>query len=140
MTHRQELHKRLETYQQQRKQANTREYAKTILSNQRMYKMHLPGQRKEQERIKANILRGMAKRYNITETECLRLQNSPCEACDAPPPSHIDHDHNNTRKVRGPLCRTCNLTLGFVKDDVNRLLQLANYLIRYNRKLIEDMI
>lgn len=38
-----------------------------------------------------------------------------------------DHDHK-TGKFRAILCRACNLALGHVKDDINRLQQLIEYL------------
>ncbi|KKM72361.1 hypothetical protein LCGC14_1421320, partial [marine sediment metagenome] len=39
----------------------------------------------------------------------------------------VDHCHK-TGIVRGLLCKSCNLTLGFVKDDVDLLQGLINYL------------
>lgn len=39
----------------------------------------------------------------------------------------IDHCHK-TEKVRGLLCINCNLALGHVKDDKNRLIGLLIYL------------
>lgn len=41
---------------------------------------------------------------------------------------HTDHDHK-TKKVRGILCHACNSGLGLVKEDVTRLLALAQYLV-----------
>jgi hypothetical protein len=40
---------------------------------------------------------------------------------------HIDHDHK-TGKVRGLLCRSCNLALGFTKDSPKILQRLIGYL------------
>lgn len=39
----------------------------------------------------------------------------------------VDHDHN-TGKVRGVLCRTCNTSLGDVRDDINLIKKLIGYL------------
>ena len=43
----------------------------------------------------------------------------------------IDHDHD-TGKVRGLLCRCCNLALGYVKDCPTTLRGLALYLEKHN--------
>lgn len=40
---------------------------------------------------------------------------------------HVDHCHNS-RKIRGLLCRACNLALGHFKDDVDRLQAAVRYL------------
>jgi len=40
---------------------------------------------------------------------------------------HVDHCHK-TQAVRGLLCGMCNLALGMVKDNPNRLRGLADYL------------
>jgi hypothetical protein len=40
---------------------------------------------------------------------------------------HLDHDHS-TGKVRGILCRSCNLLLGHAKESPARLRGAANYL------------
>lgn len=41
----------------------------------------------------------------------------------------VDHCHE-TDQVRGLLCRWCNLTLGYVRDDPARLRAMADYLER----------
>lgn len=42
----------------------------------------------------------------------------------------IDHCHS-TGKVRGILCRHCNTALGFMKDDIDAILRLADYARRH---------
>jgi hypothetical protein len=54
-----------------------------------------------------------------------------CDVCARPGYGQqgivFDHDHN-TGKFRGWLCNSCNVVLGYVQDDAERLLQLALYL------------
>ena len=40
---------------------------------------------------------------------------------------YIDHCHS-TGKIRGLLCHSCNLALGHIKDDTNKLKGLIEYL------------
>lgn len=65
----------------------------------------------------------------------LEEQDYRCAACGADSPQtkngwQLDHNHH-TGKIRGVLCAPCNVALGFVKDDVDRLVNLALYLERH---------
>jgi hypothetical protein len=64
-------------------------------------------------------------------------QNSKCKICGSTEQDGValavDHDHN-TGEVRGLLCRTCNLMLGFAKDNISILKQSIKYLRHYARK------
>jgi hypothetical protein len=56
-------------------------------------------------------------------------QDSLCGICrGAMPIPHIDHDHE-TGAFRGMLCGPCNQTLGLMKDDPQRFLNAARYLV-----------
>jgi len=51
------------------------------------------------------------------------------------PATCIDHDHQHgnafgKHRVRGILCRPCNLALGFVNDDINILESAKLYLLK----------
>ena len=70
-------------------------------------------------------------KYNLTEMgveELLTAQNGLCPICGGTPDS-IDHDHI-TGKVRGILCRWCNVGLGSFKDNPGWLRAAADYLDR----------
>ena len=44
----------------------------------------------------------------------------------------IDHSHR-TGKVRAILCRSCNVSLGLMKDDMNKISGLISYIERYGQ-------
>ena len=78
--------------------------------------------------------------YGLTPevySQILQEQNNSCKICglifaaeykgikkDQP---HVDHDHV-TNNIRGILCHSCNLALGFVKDNVVLLQKMIEYL------------
>lgn len=83
-----------------------------------------------------NAKRGNLKRnYGITpeqKQELFERQRGVCAACGTDQPGsrkgwHLDHCHS-TKQVRGILCHPCNLSLGHVKDSIERLQQLIAYL------------
>ena len=74
------------------------------------------------------------RRYGITADEWNRrflAQKGCCAACGKHHTVcgslHVDHDHL-TLLVRGLLCKTCNLALGYVLDSPELLRALAAYL------------
>ena len=75
-------------------------------------------------------------RYEITEEEYyqkLEEQNGKCEICKRECDKgrlSIDHDHK-TNKVRGLLCRNCNLGLGMFGENLDSLSEAVLYLQRY---------
>ena len=94
------------------------------------------------EKVKANLVRykvsAKAKRarlaadrkrmYGIDADEQARLIADGCGICGEVA-AHIDHCHS-TGKVRGGLCRSCNLGLGHFKDAPERLIAAVRYLIK----------
>lgn len=61
--------------------------------------------------------------------EMVRAQDGLCAICSDPitTSSPVDHCHT-TLKVRGILCRSCNIGLGHFKDDPARLERAIAYL------------
>lgn len=70
--------------------------------------------------------------YDMTPHELAALfteQKGVCAICHEPLTDkyHIDHNHQ-TGALRGLLCRSCNVGLGFFKDSTSRLLAGVRYL------------
>jgi predicted SprT family Zn-dependent metalloprotease len=57
------------------------------------------------------------------------LQDYRCAICKEAAPLVIDHNHNN-HKVRGLLCYSCNVGLGFFNDKVEVLMAAIQYLAK----------
>jgi hypothetical protein len=57
----------------------------------------------------------------------------PCSICGGKATS-IDHDHK-TGKVRGGLCKCCNLLLGLAKDSPLLLVKAAAYLMDHGKEI-----
>lgn len=65
--------------------------------------------------------------------EQLIKQNYKCDICHTwiNTSSPLDHDHLSG-KIRGILCKRCNLLLGQVQDDKNILKSAIEYLEKYS--------
>lgn len=79
-------------------------------------------------------------KYGVDAHPMLEAQAGLCAACSRVvafglPPKQggacVDHCHA-TGKVRGVLCFACNVALGAVREDVNVLCGLAEYLEKHN--------
>jgi Recombination endonuclease VII len=82
-------------------------------------------------------LRRCARRLGLDPDEIERKfdeHDGLCDICGEPPSGPmtrlaIDHDHK-TGRFRGWLCGNCNRGLGYMQDDVGRLLASVKYLRR----------
>lgn len=101
----------------------------------RRYNKHKEYITKNPEKAKLYAFRGRLKRRGITEDQYnnfLKSQNNLCAICqgtneEASKDWAIDHCHD-TGKVRGLLCQSCNVMLGFSKDNINTLQKAIEYL------------
>lgn len=96
------------------------------------------------ERRKSAGLRAHAQaQHGLSDPEWLAFMADPkCHACGTTDPGHkngwnVDHDHlccatsfGCPKCIRGILCSGCNMALGFLKDDFDRVLSLAAYIYR----------
>jgi hypothetical protein len=86
----------------------------------------------------------IAHRYAITAKDYCAMfeaQNNVCAICGRPETSvdaksgrtrklAVDHDHA-TGKVRGLLCHGCNLALGLLDDDLDRIMNVFHYIQKH---------
>lgn len=66
------------------------------------------------------------KQYGLTP-QARACMGHTCQICGRCGNDVVDHDHK-TGRVRGVLCRDCNLALGFFRDDPRKLEQAIRYL------------
>ena len=98
----------------ERHQAKQREYAES-------------GKKKVADR-KSHLKR----KYGLTLEDfeaMLASQGGGCAICGKPDVDHVDHDHQ-TGRVRGILCFRCNVAIGQMDDDSDRLAAAMAYLTR----------
>ena len=87
------------------------------------------------ETVRSQYLR---RNYGLSFDEfesMLSEQNNCCAICGTNKPSknkgrykrfHVDHDKNG--KIRGLLCKSCNIALGEVEDNIHTLKSMIQYL------------
>ena len=87
----------------------------------------------------------LKKRYGIdfeTKKAMLAAQGGCCVGCSTTDPGkndwHVDHRHSDG-KLRGILCNRCNFALGYVKDSIDTLKNLIEYLDR-DRTLVVQVL
>ncbi len=79
------------------------------------------------------------KKYKMSPADLISLReySMQCHSCgdsfESSSEEHIDHNHQ-TGKVRGLLCRACNLALGHLKEDSSRIEKLLSYVERTDKK------
>ena len=81
----------------------------------------------------------LKRKYGLTFAEfdkMLTEQNNSCAICKSSVAGGksnrfmVDHDHE-TGRVRGLLCKSCNIALGEAKDDLTTLKNMINYLSKH---------
>ena len=79
-----------------------------------------------------NKLKILSRRYNISIKNiqfCLDRAKGKCEICKEKKKLVLDHSHR-TNKIRGMLCRECNMVLGRLGDSIENITKFLNYLKR----------
>lgn len=130
-------------YQEMRKKQRLGDSSK---NKERNHKYYLLNSDKIKDRVKRHRIEHkneyleinknsrLKKIYGITLEEykkLLSLQNNVCAICFRPSDDKrdlsVDHNHE-TGKIRGLLCRNCNLGLGLLGDNKQMLLRACTYL------------
>tara|TARA_Y100000310_G_scaffold327695_1_gene394452 strand:+ start:1730 stop:2584 length:855 start_codon:yes stop_codon:yes gene_type:complete len=78
---------------------------------------------------------GLMSKYGISELEYKRLfslQNHSCAICKIDSSKvdflYVDHEHSDSGRVRGLLCKECNWGLGIFEDNLTLLQKAVDYL------------
>lgn len=80
------------------------------------------------------------KKYGLTLEQFEQMfvdQRGLCAGCSEARPLVVDHCHA-TGKVRALLCRSCNRSLGFARDDPTLMRALAAYVERHSETWVGD--
>lgn len=110
-------------------------------NNKELYKQQSKEWKKRNpEKVKLTNRKYLLKKFGITIEEfeiLLQKQNNRCWICREKPQKNInltvDHCHT-TKKIRGLLCRNCNLALGNFKNSIVHLKQAIKYLRKFQKK------
>lgn len=112
----------------------------------REWKARTPEQKDDLKTLRARKRQHRASRlkaYGLTledyEKRVLK-QNGRCAACGDEPGVkglQVDHDHQFTTvvAVRDLLCTSCNMALGLLKDDIDRIQLLHDYMKKWEEAL-----
>lgn len=106
------------------------------------------------ERVKAAMVADKFARRGVTEARYLELlaaQGGGCAICGTTDPGasrfHIDHDHGCCptdpscgRCIRGVLCRGCNMALGIMADNPERLRAAADYIEKHGQTMTAPIL
>jgi hypothetical protein len=99
---------------------------KRIIATKLYYKNNEKIQKERQRRWH------LRKKYNLTEEQFEELviyNNGRCCICHDLPDKILNVDHcHRTGIVRGLLCQDCNVALGLLKDDIQKLKSAIEYL------------
>ena len=83
---------------------------------------------------------GRGYRISLADYTLLIHASNGCAICHAiPNPPQIDHDHL-TNKVRGILCKNCNLALGLFTDSADLLASAISYLSNPPAEALSDSL
>ena len=117
--------------EKRRKQyAEDKDYREAILARNRAFRVA----HRDEINARARPEKRLAQVYGLSPQDydaMLAEQGGVCAICKTRPdkPLFVDHSHA-TGKVRGLLCRPCNFSLGFMRDDPRLTGAATEYLLK----------
>ncbi len=90
------------------------------------------------EKVRMYVRKKILKEHGLTLADYAQMledQDGRCKICGKEPGTKVlvvDHNHQ-TGKIRGLLCRRCNMGLGHFEDDLATILKAAAYLEENNQ-------
>jgi hypothetical protein len=120
------------------KQLARRRATNTLEAKKAYDAARIAGLTPEQAELRADAAKARAriKRYGLDLTGyevMLQIQRDACAICATSfttTRACVDHCHTSGR-VRAILCHPCNVSLGFMQDDPERLMAAARYLLTH---------
>ena len=85
-------------------------------------------------RIKNNAATHLKRKFGLTSEEFSAMmlkQNNKCKICECEMKlPQVDHNHT-TGKIRGLLCKPCNMAIGLLKEDTKVFYNAISYINDY---------
>jgi len=133
--HKEEILARHAIYNATHKKENAARHAKYYAEHKEELKVWDAKYRAEhkEEIALRKIKQALRRYYGLTienYNKMFTAQDGICAICGQPPNGKnlfVDHDHS-TDKIRGLLCRSCNMMLGGAKDSIITLTKAIEYL------------
>lgn len=125
--------------QKKYRQKNPEKYKESYMirhkNNKDKEKAYYIGRREKQQLIGRKYV--LKKNYNLTIEQydlLIQVQNDVCAICKQVDTRKLSVDHcHKTGRIRGLLCKKCNLALGNIGDNI----KVAEAIIFYLRKFID---
>ena len=104
---------------------------KKCLNAHNLKKYHNESKEQRERRKLLNSHAHMKRKYGLTTEQFSAMiteQDNRCKICTCEMEDpQIDHNHS-TGKIRGLLCKPCNMSLGLLKEDINSLYNMISYI------------
>jgi len=83
--------------------------------------------------LQTNRIYVLRTKYGLTKEEFDKLAQNGCMICGSMEKLSVDH-HHGTGVIRGILCHKCNVAIGLLDEDIERISKVIEYLTNEHRK------